>query len=77
MTRTAIVYVAAACAEIAGCFGIWLWLRHDKSAWFAPASCASLADLSALLTLVRGLNKSAVAALRTGWPGGDQKIDTA
>lgn len=52
MTKTAIVYVAAAFAEIAGCFGIWLWLRHDKSAWLVPASLASLSVFAALLTLV-------------------------
>lgn len=52
MTRTALVYVGAALAEIAGCFGFWLWLRHDKSAWLLPASLVSLAAFAWLLTLV-------------------------
>lgn len=51
MIRTAIVFVAAAAAEIAGCFGFWLWLRQDKSAWLLPASLLSLALFAWLLTL--------------------------
>jgi hypothetical protein len=30
---TAIAYVGAALAEIAGCFAFWAWLRMDRSAW--------------------------------------------
>lgn len=51
MTRTALVYVGASVAEIAGCFGFWLWLRQDKSAWLLPASLVSLAAFAWLLTL--------------------------
>lgn len=51
MTRTALVYVGAAVAEIAGCFGFWLWLREGKSAWILPASLVSLAVFAWLLTL--------------------------
>lgn len=51
MTRTALVYVAAALAEIAGCFGFWLWLREGKSLWLLPASLLSLAVFAWLLTL--------------------------
>ena len=50
MTKTALVYVGAAIAEIAGCFGFWLWLREDKSAWILPASLLSLAVFAWLLT---------------------------
>ena len=52
MTKTALIYVAAALAEIVGCFGFWLWLRQDKSAWLLPVSMISLATFAWLLTLV-------------------------
>lgn len=51
MTRTALVYAAAALAEIAGCFGFWLYFREGKSWWFLPASFVSLAAFAWLLTL--------------------------
>lgn len=51
MSRTALVYVGAALAEIGGCFGFWLWLREGKSAWLLPASLVSLATFAWLLTL--------------------------
>lgn len=52
MTKTAIVYVAAALAEIAGCFSFWIWLRQGKSiGWLAPGM-ASLALFAWLLTQV-------------------------
>ena len=31
IVMTALAYIAAALAEIAGCFGFWAWLRLDKS----------------------------------------------
>lgn len=35
----AALYVAAAIAEIAGCFAFWAWLRLDKSAlWLIPGT---------------------------------------
>lgn len=50
--RTALIYVAAALAEIAGCFSFWLWLREDRAlAWLIPGM-ASLATFAWLLTLV-------------------------
>ncbi|MBA8885775.1 YnfA family protein [Dokdonella fugitiva] len=52
MIRTAFVYVAAAAAEIAGCFGFWAWLRLGRSAWLLPLSMLSLAAFAWLLTLV-------------------------
>jgi small multidrug resistance family-3 protein len=49
---TAIAYVGAALAEIAGCFAFWAWLRMDRSAgWIAPGMLA-LALFAYLLTLV-------------------------
>jgi small multidrug resistance family-3 protein len=49
---TVIVYVAAALAEIAGCFAFWAWLRLDKSPlWLIPGG-ASLALFAYLLTLI-------------------------
>lgn len=49
---TAIVYIFAAIAEIAGCFSFWAWLRLDKSPmWIAPGM-VSLAAFAWLLTRV-------------------------
>lgn len=49
---TAFVYIAAALAEIGGCFAFWAWLRLDKSPiWLIPG-CASLIAFAWLLTLV-------------------------
>ena len=49
---TFVIYVAAALAEIAGCFAFWAWLRLDKSPiWLVPGML-SLAAFARLLTLV-------------------------
>ncbi|WP_225207618.1 YnfA family protein [Novosphingobium huizhouense] len=49
---TAIVYILAAIAEIAGCFSFWAWLRLEKSpVWIAPGM-VSLAAFAWLLTRV-------------------------
>jgi small multidrug resistance family-3 protein len=49
---TAIVYLAAALAEIAGCFAFWAWLRLDRSPlWLAPG-VVSLMLFAWLLTRV-------------------------
>lgn len=50
--NTAVVYVLAALAEIAGCFAFWIWLRHDKSALWLVPGILSLAAFAWLLTLV-------------------------
>ncbi len=52
MTKTALIYIAAAFAEIAGCFGFWMWFRLGKSAWWIPLAVLSLAAFAWLLTLV-------------------------
>ncbi|SMC91655.1 YnfA family protein [Rhizobium sp. RU36D] len=46
------IYIAAALAEIAGCFAFWAWLRLGKSGvWLAPG-ILSLMLFAYLLTLV-------------------------
>jgi small multidrug resistance family-3 protein len=49
---TAIAYVGAALAEIAGCFAFWAWLRMDRSAWWIAPGMLALALFAYLLTLV-------------------------
>jgi small multidrug resistance family-3 protein len=48
---TFIVYVAAALAEIGGCFAFWAWLRLGKSIWWIVPGTASLVLFAYLLTL--------------------------
>lgn len=46
-----IVFAAAALAEIAGCFAVWVWMRQGASAlWLLPGGLA-LAAFAWLLTL--------------------------
>lgn len=52
MIQTAVVYVLAALAEIAGCFAFWAWLRMGKPVWWLVPGCASLVLFAYLLTLV-------------------------
>jgi len=52
MIRTALIYIAAALAEIAGCFSVWAWLREGKPGWWAAPGMASLALFAFLLTRV-------------------------
>lgn len=49
---TALAYLAAAIAEIAGCFAFWAWLRMDKSAWWIVPGVLALALFAYLLTLI-------------------------
>jgi len=52
MIKTALIYPAAALAEIAGCFAFWAWLRQGRSiVWIAPGMVA-LVLFAILLTLV-------------------------
>lgn len=48
---TFIIYVAAALAEIGGCFAFWTWLRLGKSIWWILPGTASLVLFAYLLTL--------------------------
>jgi small multidrug resistance family-3 protein len=52
VSRIALLYAAAALAEIGGCFGVWAWLRLGKSAWLVVPALASLALFAWLLTRV-------------------------
>lgn len=49
---SAIAYIGAALAEIAGCFAFWAWLRLDKSPWWLIPGIASLSLFAYLLTLI-------------------------
>jgi small multidrug resistance family-3 protein len=49
---SALVYVAAAVAEIAGCFAFWAWLREGRSALWIVPGLASLAVFALLLTRI-------------------------
>lgn len=49
---TIAAYIAAAFAEIAGCFAFWAWLKLGKSPWWLAPGVASLAVFAWLLTLV-------------------------
>ncbi|MBI5130559.1 MAG: YnfA family protein [Rhodopseudomonas palustris] len=50
--KTALVYVCAAIAEIAGCFAFWGWLRLGKPIWWLAPGLLSLVAFAYLLTLV-------------------------
>lgn len=49
---TVVCYVAAAFAEIFGCFAFWNWLRLGRSAWWVLPGIVSLAIFAVLLTRV-------------------------
>ncbi len=49
---TALIYIAAALAEIGGCFAFWAWLRLSKSVWWIFPGTVSLVLFAWLLTLV-------------------------
>ena len=49
---TLLAYIAAASAEIAGCFAFWAWLRLGKSAWWTAPGMLALAAFALLLTRV-------------------------
>ena len=52
MTRTLLVYLVAALAEIGGCFCFWIWLRQGRSAWSAVAGVLLLTLFAWALTRV-------------------------
>ena len=49
---SALAYIGAALAEIAGCFAFWAWLRMGRSIWWIAPGMAALALFAYLLTLV-------------------------
>jgi small multidrug resistance family-3 protein len=52
MHRSLLIYLAAALAEIGGCFAFWAWLRLGHTALWLLPGMASLALFAWLLTLV-------------------------
>ena len=52
MIASVATYVAAAIAEIAGCFAFWAWLRLDRSALWVIPGMACLALFAYLLTRI-------------------------
>ncbi len=50
--RTIPIYMAAALAEIAGCFAFWAWFRLNKSILWLVPGMVSLAAFGWLLALV-------------------------
>ena len=54
MTRTTLLFVLTATAEILGCYLPYLWLRHGRSAWLLVPSALSLAAFAWLLTMHPG-----------------------
>ena len=50
--KPAIIYIAAAVAEIAGCFAFWAWLRLNASVLWVIPGLTSLALFAYLLTIV-------------------------
>lgn len=49
---TLVIYLAAALAEIAGCFAFWAWLRLGRSMLWLVPGIVSLALFAWLLTLI-------------------------
>jgi small multidrug resistance family-3 protein len=49
---TPLIYLAAAAAEIAGCYAFWAWSRLAKSAWWLVPALVLLVLFAYLLTLV-------------------------
>ncbi len=45
-------YIAAAVAEIAGCFAFWAWLRLDKSVYWTLPGFLALVVFAVLLTRI-------------------------
>ena len=49
---TPLIYLAAAAAEIAGCYAFWAWSRLAKSTWWLVPALVLLVLFAYLLTLV-------------------------
>lgn len=52
MERTALVYLAAALAEIGGCYAVWAWWRLGRSAWWLAPGVLALVLFGWLLAQV-------------------------
>lgn len=51
LATTYLTFIAAAVAEIAGCFAFWAWLRGGQSMWWVLPGIVSLVVFAWLLTL--------------------------
>ena len=51
-SMTALAYIVAAIAEIAGCYAFWAWLRLGKSIWWLVPGSLALCLFAYVLTLV-------------------------
>ena len=64
--QSALIYVGAAIAEIAGCFAFWAWLKKGASmVWLAPG-IASLLVCAYLLTLIESAAAGRVESVYGG-----------
>jgi small multidrug resistance family-3 protein len=50
MPATLLLYLAAALAEIGGCFAVWSWRREGASIWWLLPGLAALGLFAGLLT---------------------------
>ena len=50
-TKTVLLFLVTALAEIVGCYLPSLWLSHEKSAWLLVPGALSLAAFAWLLSL--------------------------
>lgn len=50
--KTGLIFLAAAIAEIGGCFAFWGWLRLGKTPLWLLPGCGSLLLFAYLLTLI-------------------------
>jgi len=55
MIKASVVYIAAALAEIGGCFAFWAWLRLGNSGLWAIPGIAALVVFAYLLTRVEAI----------------------
>ncbi len=60
------IYIAAAIAEIAGCFAFWAWMRLDKSPLWLIPGVASLIAFAWILTLSPAENAGRAYAIYGG-----------
>ena len=49
---SALLYLAAAVGEIAGCFAFWVWLRLGQSPWWLVPGITALVAFAVLLTRI-------------------------
>lgn len=52
MTRSLVLFGAAAILEIAGCFAFWHWMRRGGTAWWLIPGVASLIGFAMVLARI-------------------------